>query len=108
MNEINKANVQGFWKEHFETWKGSGLTQKGYCMREGISYPRFVYQLNRVHKLKKTPIKFIEATIKSGEEDRSSSGLQVLLPNGVRIGFGGEVTAVLLQTVFSIAGSITC
>ena len=109
MNEQSKPQGQGFWKEHFESWKVSGLTQQAYCSREGLSYQSFVYQHNRANsKLKKTPITFIEAKIKSVAALKDTSGLHVLLPNGIRIGFDGEITAALLQTVFNSAGSIKC
>lgn len=109
MNEQSKPQGQGFWKEHFESWKISGLTQQAYCTREGISYQSFVYQHNRTNsKLKKPPLHFIETKIKPADDYNSSSGLHVMLPNGVRIGFDGEITAALVQTVFSIAGSIKC
>jgi len=102
MNEQNKPQGQGFWKEHFELWKVSGLTQQAYCSREGISYQSFVYQHNRANsKLKKVPITFIEAKIKSAAASKGSSGLHVMLPNGVRIGFEGEITAALLEAVFN-------
>jgi hypothetical protein len=109
MNEQSKPQGQGFWKEHFESWKVSGLTQQVYCTREGISYQSFVYQQSRANsKLKKAPINFIEAKIKPMATSKDSSGLQVILPNGVRIGFDGAITAALLQTIFSSAGSIRC
>jgi len=109
MNEQNKPQGQGFWKEHSELWKVSGLTQQAYCTREGISYQSFVYQHNRANsKLKKTPINFIEAKVQSPSTEKSSSGLHVILPNGVRIGFDGEITAALVQTIFNHAGSIRC
>lgn len=108
MKEQSKPQGQGFWKEHSELWKVSGMTQQAYCDREGISYQSFVYQHNRANKLKKAPISFIEAKIQSISTVRSSPGLQVILPNGVRIGFDGEITSALLQTIFSSAGSILC
>lgn len=30
-----------YWSEQVERWRGSGLTQKGYCKEEGISLQRF-------------------------------------------------------------------
>lgn len=109
MNDQSKPQGQGFWKEHFESWKESGLTQQAYCAREGLSYHSFVYQHNRANsKLKENPVHFIETKIKSVLPSKGLSGLQVLLPNGIRIGFDGEITAALLQTVFSSAGSIKC
>ena len=109
MNEQNKPQGEGFWKEHSESWKVSGLTQQAYCTREGISYQSFVYQHNRANsKLKKAPINFIEAKIKSVAPAQCAFGLHVILPNGIRIGFDGELTAALVQTILSSAGSIPC
>lgn len=109
MNVQSKPQGQGFWKEHFESWKVSGLTQQAYCSREGISYQSFIYQHNRANRrLKKPPINFIEAKINTLADTRALPGLQVILPNGVRIGFDGAISATLVQTVFSIAGSIKC
>lgn len=109
MNEQNKRQGEGFWKTHSASWKESGLTQQAYCIREGISYQRFVYQHNRANsKLKKAPIKFIEAKLKSVAAPKVTSGLHMILPNGIRIGFDGEITAALLQTVLNGAGSIKC
>ncbi len=107
MNE-RKSKGQGFWKEHFAGWKESGLTQQAYCSQEGISYQSFIYQHNRANRIKKPHINFIETKIKPVAQIRSISGLQVLLPNGVRIGFEGEITRDLVQAVFNSAGSITC
>lgn len=108
MNEQNKPQGQGFWKKHSESWEVSGLTQQAYCIREGINYQSFVYQHNRASKLKKAPINFIEAKVQSASTTKNSSGLYVILPNGVRIGFDGEITTALLQTIFSSVGSIPC
>ena len=109
MNEPGKAIGQVFWKEHFESWKASGLTQQAYCKHKGISYQSFVYQHSRANrKLKKSAMNFLETKIKSVDNQNSASGLQVMLPNGVSIGFNGKITADLVQTVFSFAGSIKC
>jgi hypothetical protein len=109
MSEPKQSTGQNFWKEHSESWKASGLTQQAYCAQEEISYKSFVYQHNRGHsKLKNSPVHFIEAKVKSATEYQCSSGMQVVLPNGIRIGIEGEVTAALIQTVFGIAGSIKC
>ncbi len=108
MNEQRKPQGQGFWKEHFALWKESGLTQQAYCSREGISYQSFVYQHCRANRIKKSPIKFIEAKIQEKSQSRGISGLQVILPNGVRMGFDGEISAALIQAVFAHAGSIPC
>lgn len=104
-----KTQGQGLWKDHSEAWKVSGLTQQAYCEQEGISYRSFVYQHNRLmSQSKKAPLNFIEAKLESAVISSSVSGLQLILPNGIRIGIGAEINPVLLQTVLSVAGAIQC
>ena len=110
MSTENKpAYKQGFWKEHSEAWKTSGLTQAAYCTQQGISYQSFVYQHNRlVNKTKHTPLSFTEAKPELTGASTHAAGLQLMLPNGIRIGIGGEINTALLQTVLSVAGGIKC
>lgn len=104
-----KTRTQGLWKDHSEAWKASGITQQAYCEQEGISYRSFVYQHNRLmSQSKKTPLSFIEAKPESAVISNQTAGLQLMLPNGIRIGIGAEINPVLLQTVLSVAGAIQC
>jgi hypothetical protein len=108
MKASSKVYKQGLWKEHSEAWKTSGLTQQAYCEQEGISYRSFVHQHSRlVRQSKKAPLKFIEAQpAESPIISSQAAGLQLMLPNGIRIGIGAEINPILLQTVLSVAGAI--
>jgi hypothetical protein len=98
-----------FWKTHVEGWKSSGLTRQVYCSQQGINYGRFVYRLEQIRKsLKKGAIHFVEAAVQPGNEASVPSGLQVILPNGVRICMGGEVSASLLEGILTCAASLGC
>jgi len=109
MKASSKAHAQGLWKEHSESWRASGLTQQAYCEREGISHRSFVYQHNRLmNQSKKVPLNFIEAKPESAVMSSQAAGLQLMLPNGIRIGIGAEINPVLLQTVLSVAGAVQC
>lgn len=109
MKVASNAYKQGFWKEHSESWKASGLTQQAYCEQEGISYRSFVYQHNRIaSKSKKTSLRFIEAKSESIAINNQATGLQLMLPNGICIGISTEINPALLQTVLSVAGAIQC
>lgn len=110
MSTENKPSYKsGFWKDHSSAWKLSELTQQAYCEQAGISYRHFVYQHSRLLKQRKRHAsKFIESKPKSVNSNNQSAALQLLLPNGVRIGIGHEVNASLLQTVLKIAGSLSC
>ena len=99
----------GFWRNHSAAWKSSGLTQQAYCIEQGIGYKNCVYQHNRLtNKSKSTPVNFIEAKPESATMHAQAAGLQLMLPNGIRIGITSEINAALLQTVLAIAGGLKC
>ncbi len=108
MKASAKTRTHDLWKGHSEAWRASGITQCAYCEQEGISYRSFVYQHNRImSQSKKVSIKFIEAKPESVVISQAS-GLQLMLPNGIRIGISAEINPILLQTVLSVAGGISC
>ena len=110
MSTENKHTYkQGFWKEYSEAWKSSELTQVAYCAQQGISYQSFVYQHNRMaNKSQQSTMNFVEAKPESVAVNTQIAGLQLMLPNGIRIGITNEVNAVLLKTVLTIAGELSC
>lgn len=110
MSSENKhAYKQGFWREHSDAWKTSGLTQVAYCAQQGISYQSFVYQHNRMaSKAQRSTIGFVEARTNTSTVSNQAAGLQLMLPNGIRIGITNEVNPELLKTVLTIAGGLPC
>jgi hypothetical protein len=106
-NEIKQT--KDFWIEHSQSWRSSGLTQLEYCERTGINYRSFIYQHNRILSQERVSgTAFIE--VKSGftaaTNQLPTAGLQLMLPNGVRIGITSEVTSELLKTVLTLAGGL--
>lgn len=109
MKASAKTQAEGLWKAYSEAWKTSGLSQKAYCEQEGINYRSFVYQHNRLlRQSKKASLNFIEAKRAAAVMSNHTYGLQLMLPNGIRIGIGAEINAVILQTVLSVAGAVPC
>jgi hypothetical protein len=107
--EKKHAYKQGFWKEHSEAWKASELTQAAYCAQQGISYQGFLYQHNRMaSKSQRSTMNFVEAKPEAVATSTQTAGLQLMLPNGIRIGITNEVNAALLKTVLAIAGELSC
>ncbi|TSJ82531.1 hypothetical protein [Chitinimonas sp. BJB300] len=43
------ANIekQQYWTQRHEDWQRSGLSQRAYCQREGLSFPSFDYWRRR-------------------------------------------------------------
>ena len=110
MNTTEKKQEQNLWKLHSETWKASGLSQKAYCEQERLCFRSFLYQHNRLlsKSKKKASLSFVEAKPEPILKNVHTAGLQLILPNGIRIGIGTEINPQILQTVLSIAGGIKC
>jgi hypothetical protein len=109
MKARSKTQAEGSWKAHSEAWKASGITQRAYCEQEGISYRSFIHHHHRLtSQSKKIPLNFIEAKAEPAVISSHSTGLQLMLPNGIRISIGSEINPELLQTVLDVAGTIQC
>lgn len=107
--EIKSSETESFWKKHSDAWKLSGLTQLKYCEQEGISYPTFVYQHTKLNqKPRGSSMRFIKATTETTNTYSQTAGLQLMLPNGVRIGVTNEVNIGFLQSVLTLAGALKC
>jgi hypothetical protein len=112
MNDKNKeASCQGknFWKEHSQAWRTSGLTQQEYCDQQGLSHRNFLYQHNWLaRQSKQAPIKFVEPKLSAMNGSNHAAMLQLMLPNGIRIGIPPEINESLLKKVLAIAGGLSC
>ncbi len=107
--EHKHAYKQGFWKDHSEAWKAGELTQAAYCAQQGISYQTFTYHHKRMaSKSPRSTMNFVEAKPETVAVNTQTAGLQLMLPNGVRIGITNEVNAALLKTVLTLAGELPC
>jgi hypothetical protein len=104
--EQKQINSNGFWISHSSAWKASSKTKQEYCEQHGLSFRSFVYQHRRiVLKAKKANMNFIEAKSDSINSSQSP-GLQLILPNGVRIGISNDINITMLQSVLKIAGAL--
>ena len=108
-SETTTEPAEDFWVNHSKTWRSSGLKQAEYCEQAGISYQRFIYQHHRIlNKERRSDVNFIQ--VKSGPNSATapSAGIQLMLPNGVRVGIANELSPELLKTVLTIAGGLAC
>jgi hypothetical protein len=104
MSEVTEVLDQvAFWRKHSDAWKASGRTQQMYCEQEGIICLSFMYQHTKlIKKAKQNGMQFVEAKAESSTINNQTPGLQLMLPNGVRIGITNEVNVGLLHTVLTL------
>jgi len=104
---VSGTEQASYWKERVESWKSSGLTRKEYCEKEGIDLTKFLYCLTRYRK-RTQGVHFREVSLGTGKGGLGISGLQILLPNGVRLGLGGEPSREFLETLLTQLGRLRC
>ena len=44
----HRSEKAAYWAEHFEAWRGSGLSQGAYCRRHGLSQSSWGYWRKRL------------------------------------------------------------
>jgi hypothetical protein len=108
MNLIEDKAI--FWQGHIDNFKQSGLSRREYCKRNGLNPSTFSSWIKGLTAKTTEPIDFIAVNNPTHEEKRpinsTNSMLQLLLPNGVRLGLGEQANEQLIQQVLSFAGSL--
>jgi hypothetical protein len=95
------------WQEHIEAWERSGLTQKQYCREKGLKLPTFGLWRKRLLRPLQENLTFIDANLRVQEEAATGKMvLQLLLPNGVRLGLNEYASESLLQQVLHFSGAL--
>ncbi len=84
------------WREIFERYEASGLSQTAFCRREDLSKSSFSKWMTRLAgdsaSCAAAPVPFIELSSAVPDSEPSSAGsveLEVVLPNGARIRWKG-------------------
>jgi len=89
------------WQAHYETWRESGLTQKGYCDQVGLNYTQFVSTLAYYRKRDRlsSPQKLIPVTVDHPATERivlrHRGGHQLELPANVPASWCAELLRCL-------------
>ncbi len=76
---------QKHWANHISCWRTSGLTQRQYCLKEGIAISSLAYWIRKIDKkvTKPSPPRFYPLTVKdnpkSYNKHRFSTGVRLSL-----------------------------
>ena len=96
------ANKLAYWTQHRHAWQSSGLTQRTYCNREGLSFPAFAYWCKRViraHAVKdSTTLTLVRAR---PEVTRLPDGIELCSPSGWHIKLPGSVDYTALAQILA-------
>lgn len=109
MKSAVKIEEQAFWLEHFQNWERSGLSQKAYCIEHGIKFVTFAHYRHRFLTEQETPaLNFVPVELKALHSVQSVASIQLMLPNGIRVGVSSEASEALLKMVLDVAGQTPC
>jgi hypothetical protein len=104
-----EAKKPGYWQEHISAWEASGLSAEMYSLEAGIGVGNLLYQSKRKQqKAGESKIQFIEQKKKPQIENASIGRLQLIFPNGIRIGIEGEPNSEWLGKIVQIVRGVSC
>ena len=79
------------WQALFKEWENSSQTQQAFCQERGLCYRQFNQWKSRfkqeglIEQKDNTAAQFVSIHLKAPASVVSTSGVQVYLPNGIRI-----------------------
>ncbi|MBA2648945.1 MAG: hypothetical protein H0U75_04955 [Legionella sp.] len=91
--KVENKNKNKYWQDHIEKWSGSGLSQSAYCKENNLAYSTFSdYRRKFYDKNQELPeaINFISIPCPPKLNTTSAPALQLMLPNGIRIGISSQ------------------
>ncbi len=98
-NMKSNTSKQYHRENHISCWRKSGLTQKQYCLNQGIAISTFSYWIRKFGKEPETlgSPRFYPLTVKNIPASRSSKGFHT----GVRLSFCNDKYKIDLENEFS-------
>ncbi len=87
----NEQERESFWQVHVATWRGSGETQRAYCLRHGLKCHSLSYwhqrQIHREGSPAARPLTLVPASILPEAALTPMGPLSLITPNGWRLEF---------------------
>ena len=106
---------------HWEAWAVSGLSQRAYCARHGLSYAAFGYWRNRVKEKPAVPTPaFVPVVVEPPAEATASvmasvpispgsgAGIEIRLARGRTIVVAAEFDEAVLVRVIRVLEQLSC
>lgn len=107
--ELN-AKKQRFWRAHIRAWGKSGLSQNDYCRRNQLKNNQFGYWKKKMAEQSGRAVSFIPVPVDKplpAFAGGKSSGLTVVLRNGIGIQLDNDFTAAALSQVIALLGEVS-
>ncbi|MCP4337704.1 MAG: hypothetical protein GY799_02190 [Desulfobulbaceae bacterium] len=98
-NIQSNTSKQTHWKKQISCWRKSGLTQRQYCLRQGIAISTFSYWIRKLGKEAGNPgsTRFYPLTVKGSSTSPSRKGFYT----GIRLSLCNDKFKIDLEKEFS-------
>ena len=96
------------WLALVKTWEDSKQTQQAFCQDRSLCYRQFNQWKNRFKQENNTVAQFVPVQLKTPTRVASPSGVQVVLPNGIRIEIASEHHVPLLVDSVKALAALSC
>lgn len=95
----NNTAKQKHWGNHISCWRKSGLTQRQYCLRQGIAISTFSYWIRKLGKGAEItgPTRFYPITVKNTSTLPDKIGFHT----GIRLSLCNDKFKIDLEKEFS-------
>ena len=91
---------RSFWKQHLERWRSSNVTQKAFCLENGLKAHQFTYWKKRFVEIESGGIQFVPVRLSRFKESAPASrasNLVLIIDRGFRVEIGPDFDPVLLR-----------
>ena len=97
---VDTEERKAHWRPHVEAWQASGLSAKQFCKDNSLPYWQFLYWAKKLHPpTPPTSPANAFTRVMPVASPGAAPGLQITLPNGVRISGIDSDNVDLLSTV---------
>lgn len=85
MKKTNRSRLEEEMRYHVQVWQQGKQTQKEYCQENNVTYPKFIYWMNKLRR-QQNPIEPAFIPVQMDHPGNSLSlELEIAYPNGVRL-----------------------
>jgi len=107
-SQIGESNDhEKYWQHQIRTWRTSGLSQRAYCQKNGLSEYRFSKWKRRLVK-DNIDSHFVRVSLPAHLPDPiKRCVLHVYAPNGFRVDISEEFDSELLKKILAVLGEVS-
>ena len=92
---------KGYWKQHYDSFQESGLTQREYCRNNNLRYWTFNQWKRRFDK-SESDLSMQEIPVKLPLKTSSEKHIEIILNNNIRLSIPDNFSSDTLKKIVSV------